>query len=185
MRNPDMLGSYSLQFMELAMHCFYSPWIFFSAMSAIAFDTLNSPNASRRPGSPSIRPSLGRCEAESSNRTGHETRHCRHQAGYCRRQARYQRIEWHAAQRDKQLDVTLRNEIKQLDVTCVARLNSLMSRSNRSVRPCPDLKDLEYRMTIKLGTMMASCGRCDGDAGKAVVIPRFCKPGCVDRCLGR
>jgi len=44
----------------------------------------------------------------------------------------------------KQLDVTLRGEIKQLDVK-IEQIRSDLSR---------DLKDLEYRMTIKLGTMM-------------------------------
>ena len=44
----------------------------------------------------------------------------------------------------KELEVTLRNEIKQLDV----RSNGIRSDLAR------DLKDLEYRMTIKLGTMM-------------------------------
>ncbi len=44
----------------------------------------------------------------------------------------------------KQLDVTLRGEIKQLDVK-IEQIRSDLAR---------DLKDLEYRMTIKLGTMM-------------------------------
>ncbi|MGQ0591443.1 MAG: coiled-coil domain-containing protein [Gammaproteobacteria bacterium] len=44
----------------------------------------------------------------------------------------------------KQLEVTLRNEIKQLDVK-IEQVRSDVAR---------DLKDLEYRMTIKLGTMM-------------------------------
>jgi len=44
----------------------------------------------------------------------------------------------------KQLDVTLRGEIKQLDVK-IEQIHSDLAR---------DLKDLEYRMTIKLGTMM-------------------------------
>ncbi len=44
----------------------------------------------------------------------------------------------------KQLEVTLRNEIKQLDVK-IEQIRSDLAR---------DLKGLEYRMTIKLGTMM-------------------------------
>ncbi|MGH8612836.1 MAG: coiled-coil domain-containing protein [Gammaproteobacteria bacterium] len=44
----------------------------------------------------------------------------------------------------KELEVTLRNEIKQLDVK-IEQIRSDLAR---------DLKDLEYRMTIKLGTMM-------------------------------
>jgi predicted phage-related endonuclease len=44
----------------------------------------------------------------------------------------------------KQLEITLRNEIKQLDVK-IEQIRSDLTR---------DLKDLEYRMTIKLGTMM-------------------------------
>ncbi|MGH8554013.1 MAG: coiled-coil domain-containing protein [Gammaproteobacteria bacterium] len=44
----------------------------------------------------------------------------------------------------KELDVTLRGEIKQLDVK-IEQIRSDLAR---------DLKDLEYRMTIKLGTMM-------------------------------
>jgi len=44
----------------------------------------------------------------------------------------------------KELEVTLRNEIKQLDVK-IEQIRSDVAR---------DLKDLEYRMTIKLGTMM-------------------------------
>ncbi len=44
----------------------------------------------------------------------------------------------------KQLDVTLRGEIKQLDVK-IEQFRSDLAR---------DLKDLEYRMPIKLGTMM-------------------------------
>ena len=44
----------------------------------------------------------------------------------------------------KELEVTLRNEIKQLDVK-IEQIRSDLSR---------DLKDIEYRMTIKLGTMM-------------------------------
>ena len=48
-------------------------------------------------------------------------------------------------QRDiKELEVTLRNEIKQLDVK-IEQIRSDLAR---------DLKDLEYRMTIKLGTLM-------------------------------
>jgi len=44
----------------------------------------------------------------------------------------------------KQLDAALRGEIKQLDVK-IEQIRSDLAR---------DLKDLEYRMTIKLGTMM-------------------------------
>ena len=44
----------------------------------------------------------------------------------------------------KELEVTLRNEIKQLDVK-MEQIRSDLAR---------DLKDLEYRMTIKLGTLM-------------------------------
>jgi len=44
----------------------------------------------------------------------------------------------------KELEVTLRNEIKQLDVK-IEQIRSDLAR---------DLKDLEYRMTIKLGTLM-------------------------------
>ncbi|MGH8612346.1 MAG: hypothetical protein ACREYF_09975 [Gammaproteobacteria bacterium] len=44
----------------------------------------------------------------------------------------------------KALEVTLRGEIKQLDVR-IEQVRSDLAR---------DLKDLEYRMTIKLGTMM-------------------------------
>ncbi|MGH8568195.1 MAG: hypothetical protein ACREXU_09260 [Gammaproteobacteria bacterium] len=44
----------------------------------------------------------------------------------------------------KELVVTLRNEIKELDVK-IEQIRSDVAR---------DLKDLEYRMTIKLGTMM-------------------------------
>jgi hypothetical protein len=44
----------------------------------------------------------------------------------------------------KQLDLTLRGEIKQLDVK-IEKIRSDLTR---------DLKDLKYRMTIKLGTMM-------------------------------
>ncbi|MGQ0591409.1 MAG: hypothetical protein ACT4QB_01840 [Gammaproteobacteria bacterium] len=44
----------------------------------------------------------------------------------------------------KELEVTLRNGIKQLDVR-IEQIRSDLAR---------DLKDLEYRMTIKLGTMM-------------------------------
>ncbi len=44
----------------------------------------------------------------------------------------------------KQLDVTLRGEIKQLEVK-IEQIRSDLAR---------DLKDLEYRMTLKLGTMM-------------------------------
>ena len=44
----------------------------------------------------------------------------------------------------KELEVTLRNEIKQLDVK-MEQIRSDLAR---------DLKDLEYRMTMKLGTMM-------------------------------
>ncbi|MBA2594664.1 MAG: DUF1640 domain-containing protein [Gammaproteobacteria bacterium] len=44
----------------------------------------------------------------------------------------------------KELEVTLGNEIKQLDVK-IEQIRSDLAR---------DLKDLEYRITIKLGTMM-------------------------------
>ena len=48
----------------------------------------------------------------------------------------------------KELEVTLRNEIKQLDVK-IEQIRSDLAR---------DLKDLEYRMTIKLGSMMVVAG---------------------------
>jgi hypothetical protein len=44
----------------------------------------------------------------------------------------------------KELEVTLRNDMKQLDVK-IEQIRSDVAR---------DLKDVEYRMTIKLGTMM-------------------------------
>ncbi len=44
----------------------------------------------------------------------------------------------------KQLDATLRTEIKQLEVK-IEQIRSDLAR---------DMKDLEYRMTIKLGTLM-------------------------------
>jgi hypothetical protein len=55
----------------------------------------------------------------------------------------------------KQLDVTLRNEIKQLDVTLRGEIKQLDVKIEQ-IRSdlARDLKDLEYRMTIKLGTMM-------------------------------
>ena len=55
----------------------------------------------------------------------------------------------------KQLDVTLRGEIKQLDVTLRGEIKQLDVKIEQ-IRSdlARDLKDLEYRMTIKLGTMM-------------------------------
>jgi len=55
----------------------------------------------------------------------------------------------------KQLDVTLRNELKQLDVTLRGEIKQLDVKIEQ-IRSdlARDLKDLEYRMTIKLGTMM-------------------------------
>jgi predicted phage-related endonuclease len=55
----------------------------------------------------------------------------------------------------KQLDVTLRNEIKQLDVTLRGEVKQLDVKIEQ-IRSDLDrnLKDLEYRTTIKLGTMM-------------------------------
>ena len=55
----------------------------------------------------------------------------------------------------KQLDVALRNEIKQLDVTLRGEIKQLDVKIEQ-IRSdlARDLKDLEYRMTIKLGTMM-------------------------------
>jgi predicted phage-related endonuclease len=55
----------------------------------------------------------------------------------------------------KQLHVTLRNEIKQLDVTLRSEIKQLDVKIEQ-IRSdlARDLKDLEYRMTIKLGTLM-------------------------------
>ncbi len=55
----------------------------------------------------------------------------------------------------KELEVTLRNEIKQLDVTLRGEIKQLDVKIEQ-IRSdlARDLKDLEYRMTIKLGTMM-------------------------------
>ena len=55
----------------------------------------------------------------------------------------------------KQLDVTLRNDIKQLDVTLRGEIKQLDVKIEQ-IRSdlARELKDLEYRMTIKLGTMM-------------------------------
>jgi biopolymer transport protein ExbB/TolQ len=55
----------------------------------------------------------------------------------------------------KELEVTLRNEIKQLDVTLRSEIKQLDVKIEQ-IRSdlARDLKDLEYRMTIKLGTMM-------------------------------
>jgi predicted phage-related endonuclease len=55
----------------------------------------------------------------------------------------------------KELEVTLRNEIKQLGVTLRGEIKQLDVKIEQ-IRSdlARDLKDLEYRMTIKLGTMM-------------------------------
>jgi len=55
----------------------------------------------------------------------------------------------------KELEVTLRNEIKQLEVTLRGEIKQLEVKIEQ-IRSdlARDLKDLEYRMTIKLGTMM-------------------------------
>jgi len=55
----------------------------------------------------------------------------------------------------KELEVTLRNEIKQLDVTLRGEIKQLDVKIEQ-IRSdlARDLKGLEYRMTIKLGTMM-------------------------------
>ncbi len=48
----------------------------------------------------------------------------------------------------KELEVGLRNEIKQLELKLEQKIEQIRSDLAR------DLKDLEYHMTIKLGTMM-------------------------------
>ena len=55
----------------------------------------------------------------------------------------------------KELEVTLRNEIKQLEVTLRGEIKQLDVKIEQ-IRSdlAHDLKDLEYRMAIKLGTMM-------------------------------
>ena len=55
----------------------------------------------------------------------------------------------------KELEVTLRNDLKQFEVTLRNEIKQLHVKIEqiRSDVAC-DLKDLEYRMTIKLGTMM-------------------------------
>ncbi len=55
----------------------------------------------------------------------------------------------------KELEVTLRTEIKQLDATLRTEIKQLEVKIEQ-IRSdlARDMKDLEYRMTIRLGTLM-------------------------------
>jgi septal ring factor EnvC (AmiA/AmiB activator) len=147
MRNPGMLGSYSVQGIELAMHClFYSHWIIFSAMSAIAFDTLKFAKRLKEAGfTEQQAEALADAEAEFIEQnlaTKRDIADIKRDIADVKRDIK--ELEVTLRNEIKQLDVTLRGEIKQLDVK-IEQIRSDLAR---------DLKDLEYRMTIKLGTMM-------------------------------
>ena len=103
-------------------------WIISNAMNAIAFDTLKFAKRLKEAGfTEQQAEALADAEAEFIEQNLATKR------------------DIADVKRDiKELEVTLRNEIKRLDVK-MEQIRSDLAR---------DLKDLEYRMTIKLGTLM-------------------------------
>ena len=115
-------------------------------MSAIAFDTLKFAKRLKEAGfTEQQAEALADAEAELIEQnlaTKRDIADVQRDIADLKRDMKELEVTLHSA--IKQLEVTLRGEIKQLDVK-IEQIRSDLAR---------DLKDLEYRMTIKLGTMM-------------------------------
>lgn len=115
-----------------------SPWIISNAVNAIAFDTLKFAKRLKEAGfTEQQAEALADAEAEFIEQNLATKR------------------DIADIKRDiKELEVTLRNEIKQLEVTLRGEIKQLDVKIEQ-IRSdlVRDLKDLDYRMTIKLGTL--------------------------------
>ena len=127
MRNPGMLGSYSVQFMELAMHCLFSLDYFQRHQR----HSLRYPQIRQTPQGGRVHRAAGRGLADA------EAEFIEQNLATKRDIADIKRDIADVKRDIKELEVTLRNESNSLMSRCVARSNSLMSRSNRSVRTLP------------------------------------------------